>query len=407
MTDDQPRPASNFVLFSIGQGVSAVGTWMQKTGVGWLAWELTHSPAWVGTVVLTDVLSALWVAPLAGTVADRSNPFRLILITQSLAILHAALLGWLAWSDNLSIWGLFAMALAESTIQGFNQPVRMTAVGHLAGRARLAQAIASNSMAFNLARTVGPAFAGFAIQHGGIAFNFWANAVSFLAMLAAVIHLRRWLDLPAASAPRQVGAEVIEGFRYILKTPEILYLMIITSLVSVLARPFAEMFPALVGAVFGGGPDTLALLMSSQGAGALAGALWMLWRRPTDTLMRTTLAGALGLSASLVVFSSSVAMMVAVPAMVAAGAFHVVFNIGMQSMAQLRAAPTMKGRVTGTYWLLFRCCPSLGAFVIGLAASLVGLQVLIGGGAVVAAALTILFVAGRRRAFGLRPSPAE
>jgi len=175
----------------------------------------------------------------------------------------------------------------------------------------------------------------------------------------------------------------------------------------VLARPFAEMFPAMVGMVFGGGPSTLSLLMSSQGAGAMVGALWMLRRRAPDRLLTITLGGAVGLAAALVVFASSALLTVAVPAMVLAGAFHVIFNIGMQSMAQTKAAPEMKGRVTATYWLLFRCGPSAGAFLIGLAANLVGLQVLIGGGALLAGLVTLGLAAGTRRQAALPPEPAE
>jgi len=407
VSQEPDRPGGNFVVFSVGQGVSAVGTWMQKTGVGWLAWELTHSAAWVGTVVMSDVLAALWVAPLAGAVADRSNPYRLIWITQSLAILQASILALLAWSGALTIWALCALALADSTIQGFNQPVRMTIVGQIAGRERLSQAIASNSVAFNLARVIGPALGGLAIQHYGAAANFAANAVSYTAMLAAIFYLRRWADRPVTPRHGNVLAEMRDGFRYILDTPEIYGLFVVTLVVSLLARPFAEMFPAMVGMVFGGGPSTLSLLMSSQGAGAMVGALWMLRKRSPDRLQIVTFGGAVGLAAALVVFSSSALLTVAVPAMVLAGAFHVIFNIGMQSMAQTKAAPGMKGRVVATYWLIFRCGPSAGAFLIGLAANLVGLQVLIGGGALVAGLVTLGLAASYRRQAALRPEPAE
>jgi predicted MFS family arabinose efflux permease len=401
------RPAANFVLYSVATGISAVGTWMQKAGVGWMAWELTHSPVWVGAMALTEVLSAIWVAPLAGTVADCNNPYRMIWATQSLAILQAAILALLAWTHVLNIWGLFALALVEATIQGFNHPVRMTTVGLLAGPERLSQAIASNSVAFNLARTIGPVFGGIAIQQGGTAINFLVNAVSYTAMLAAIVYLKPWLDRPTMFRRSHVISEIAVGIRYIRGAPEICRLLIVTGVVSLFARPFAEMFPALVGAVFGGGPETLSLLMSSQGAGAMLGALWMLRRHSPDRLQPIVVGCSLGLSGALVVFSSSIALTVAVPAMVIAGICHVMFSVALQSMAQMKAAADMKGRVMGIYWLLFRCCPSLGAFIIGLAANLVGLQLLIGGAAFIAGLFSFSLVIRWRREPVLPAEPAQ
>src|SRR5690606_35228932 len=120
--DEHREKMPPYVIFSAGQGVSAVGTWMQKTGVGWLTWALTHSPAWVGAIAMSDLLAALWVAPLAGAVTDRSNPFRLSLLTHSLVIIMGLLLWGFVASGFITIWLLLGWAIVDGTAQGFNQP---------------------------------------------------------------------------------------------------------------------------------------------------------------------------------------------------------------------------------------------------------------------------------------------
>lgn len=380
----QPAHAEvrHFVAFSAGQGLSSVGTWMQKAGVGWLAWELTHSAAWVGTMALADVFAALVVAPLAGAVVDRHNPYRLLWLTQTLLLVQAASLWLLHATGMLGVGLLLVLTIVESILQGFCQPVRMIVTGTLAGPARMSQGVATNSIAMNLARITGPALAGVLMLHGQTGLVFLANAISFLSVLAVTAYVRRWIDRPATSSGRSIGRDIAQGFEYVANTPPIAMVFVVAVSFSVLARPFAELFPAFAGMVFQGGPQTLSMLMSAQGAGALLGASWMLRRRPgLDALPRIILWSGIGIAAALLVFVASADLRVAVPAMVVAGLFHVTCNIGMQSLAQLRAEPAMRGRVMALYGLVFRTAPSFGAFVIGQGTHWIGLPWLVGCGA--------------------------
>ncbi|MGC3963096.1 MAG: MFS transporter [Rhodocyclaceae bacterium] len=380
----QPSHAEvrHFVAFSAGQGLSSVGTWMQKAGVGWLAWELTHSAAWVGTMALADVFAALIVAPLAGAVVDRHNPYRLLWLTQMLLLVQAASL-WLLYATGiLDIGLLLALTIIESILQGFCQPVRMIVTGTLAGPARMSQGVATNSIAMNLARITGPALAGVLMLHGQTGLVFLGNAASFLSVLAVTVYVRRWIDQAAAPSGKSIGRDIAQGFEYVVSTPAIAMVFVVAVSFSVLARPFAELFPAFAGVVFQGGPQTLSMLMSAQGAGALIGAGWMLRTRPgLDTLPRIILWSGIGIAVALLVFVATGDLRVAVPAMVVAGLFHVTCNIGMQSLAQLRAEPAMRGRVMALYGLVFRTAPSLGAFIIGQGTHWIGLSWLVGSGA--------------------------
>lgn len=363
---------------------------MQKTAVGWLAWELTHSPAWVGALALSDLIAALWVAPLAGAVTDRNNPFRLILLTQTLMIGLALLLWGLTSSGLLTIWLLLGWAIIEASVQGFNQPVRMVAIGSLATANQMSQAIATNSIAVNIARSLGPAIAGIVMLSGEVAHVFLVNGASYLAMIFAIFRLRRNLDRPGlspSSAP--ILSDVISGFSYIRNAPKISTLFLLAAGFAVLARPFIELFPAIAGEVLQGGPKTLSILMSAQGIGALIGAIWMLRAKPLDHMARITFGAALGIAATLVLFSLTTHLYLVVVAIAIAGIFHVLCNIGMQTMAQTMSEPSMKGRVMASYGLIFRAGPAVGAFIIGASAQWINLQWLLGATAATFGALVM------------------
>ena len=383
ITPDQqllPAPKSrNFILFSIAQCVSFSGDWMQKAAVGWLAWELTHSPAWVGAVALSDLIAAFWVAPLAGTITDRSNPYRLIWLTQVLAMANSCLIWLLVVLGLVSPWLLLAWAVIDSTLQGFNQPARMMVTGSLAPHGRVSQAIAANSIAANIARSIGPMIGGFVMVHSGVSDVFLLNALSFIAIMAVLVHVRPWIDRPGlAVRSGRFTDDIVSGFRYVLRAPQVAMLFALALSFSLLARPFTELFPALAGGTFKGGPDTLGLLMTAQGIGALFGASWMLRKRPSGRLVRITFAAAFGIAVSLILFSTTGTFGLALPLIGFAGLFHVVCNIGMQTMAQTMSEPSMRGRVLALYNLVFRAGPALGAFLIGFAAHWFDLQVLIG-----------------------------
>lgn len=384
------RKIPDFVIFSAGQGVSSIGGWMQKTGVGWLAWELTHSPAWVGAIALSDLIAALWVAPLAGAVTDRGNPFRLILLTQSLMIFLALVLWALTSSGLLTIWLLLGWAIVEASVQGFNQPVRMVAIGSLATPERMSQAIATNSIAVNTARSIGPAIAGVVMVTDEVASVFFINSLSYVAMIIAIFYLRRRLDRPGLlSRATPILRDITSGFSYIRHTPKISTLFLLALGFALLARPFVELLPAIVGDILHGGPQTLSMLMSAQGVGALLGAIWMLKTKPMDHLVRITFAAALGIASSVVIFSLTTHRHWAVVIIVVAGVFHVVCNIGMQTMAQTMSEPAMKGRVMAAYGLVFRAGPAIGAFTIGACAQWINLQWLLGAAAAVFGLLVI------------------
>ncbi len=393
---DRPTTAGPIRLYTGAQTVSAVGSWMQKTTMGWLAWDLTHSAPWVGALALMELISLLWVAPLAGTLADRRSPYKVFISTQSMLLLSAMTLCLLITFGWLNIYLLLTFALIDATLNGFNNPVRMTSINYLAGEGRISNALAMNSLAVGVARTVGPAIAGFLILHIGAAPVYALNSISFLAMILVIHHLRVWLDRPPAEKHNSFIADIRAGFAYVGRTPEIAVIFMIAASFSMLARPFAEMLPVFAGQVFKGGPQTLGMLLTAQGLGAMLGASIMIRRHGGRPLTPLVALSGVGLSVCIVLFASTTILHLAMAALFVAGIFHVMCNISLQSLAQLRAEPAFRGRVMSMYSLMFRSGPSAGAFVIGIASPLLGLRPLVGGSAALAGVL--IFLISRRAA---------
>ncbi|HEY6630339.1 MAG TPA: MFS transporter [Rhizobiaceae bacterium] len=398
----QPPAPWDFAIFASAQLAAFVGTWMQKTAVGWLAWEMTHSPAWVGAVALGDLFAAFIVGPLAGAVTDRTNPYRLIQFTQGALILNALVLVGLMSTGLITPWLLLAWAIADACIQGFNQPVRVVIIASLAQPGRMGQVIAANSVAANLGRIFGPAVAGVTMLYGSVEHVFIINIALYTVMLAVVRYLRASVDAPRAQKPAaSLRSDIATGFRYVRNDARLATVFVLVAAFSFLARPFAEMLPAIAGGSFNGGPGTLATLMIAQGCGALVGAGWLLRPREGVFLLRLAFFSALSISLALILFAFSTDLWLAVAAIAVAGLFHVVCNICMQTTVQTISAPDMRGRTVALYLLLFRAAPALGAFVLGVLAEWMSLQHLIGAAAALFVVVLIFLWPRARAAHGL------
>jgi MFS family permease len=291
----------NFGTYVAGNSVSLIGTWMQRIGVGWLAWELSHSGAVLGLVAFADLFPTVLIGPFGGVLADRADRLRVIKIAQSLIMLQAFALFVLTWSGLITVEILIALVLVQGVVIGFNQPARLALIPSLLPRAELPTAVAINSIVFNTARFIGPALAGLIIVGVGVAVVFAFNALRFVAFLLALSRLRierQRLD-PARRRSTVLGA-VWEGMSYAMAHPGIGPILVLHLVIAVCARPFVELLPGFAAQVFDRGASGLAILSSSIGLGAIAGGLWLAQRGRPDRQTTTALASAL-----LVALSSS------------------------------------------------------------------------------------------------------
>jgi MFS family permease len=362
----------DFGIYVAGNGVSLIGTWMQRIGVGWLAWELSHSGAVLGLVAFADLFPGVLIGPFGGALADRVDRLRVIKIAQGLIMLQALALFALTASGAITVPLLIALVLFQGAVIGFNQPARLALIPSLVPRADLATAVAINSIVFNTARFIGPACAGLAIFALDISAVFALNALSFLAFLFALARLRLARFAPP-KAERSMLAAVAEGLGYALRHPGIGPILLLQALLAVCARPFVELLPGFA-ADFGRGAPGFAVLSSTIGIGAIVGGLWLA-QRPADAgLPKIVLLTSILTGLAVLGFALCPWFWPAVVVVAFAGFVMVVAGAGTQTVLQTAVEERMRGRVLSLFGLIFRGGPALGALVMGVASEVFGLQ---------------------------------
>jgi len=363
----------NFGIYTAGNAVSLVGTWMQRVATGWLAWELTGSGAWLGAVVFADLFPTVLVGPIAGAYADRTDRLRVTKISQTLGMLQAAALFLFTATGAINIELLLILTLFLGVVAAFNQPARLALIPALVPRSDLTTAVAVNSVVFNLARFIGPAAAGVAIVSGGVAVAFLLNAVSFAFFLLALSRIRLE-PAEARMAKRNLFADLAEGFRYAMSHAGIAPVLLLLIVTSVGVRPVIELMAGFADSVFAAGAQGLAMLTSAIGIGAVVGGVWLAGRAEPEGLTRVVLRATLALVATTLVFAATDALWLGLVAMLVLGFAMVGAGVGTQTLIQLSVDSAMRGRVLSLYGLIFRGAPALGALMMGVASEAVGLR---------------------------------
>lgn len=385
----------NYGSYVVGNGTSLIGTWMQRIAVGWLTWELTGSPFWLGVIAFADLFPAVIVGPLGGAVADRHNRLRLIQITQALSCLQATVLFVLTYLGRIDIVSLALLSLFLGTVTALNQPARLALIPSLVEPRHLNSAIGINSVIFNLARFIGPAISGMIIAGGDIAWVFALNALSFAFFLTILLRLQLTVPATPLRKRKRFFTDLGDGIAYAARDPRISVLLLLLIIIGLGARPLVELLPGLAAAVFKGGPQTLALLTSTFGAGAIAGGLWLAGRDTRTNLTVIVNVAGFVLAAALLLFVSTPSLWVAVPAVAVLGLTMVITGAGIQTLLQLAVETDMRGRVLSLYGLIMRGGPAIGALAMGWIAEFTGMRWPLAGGAALVA-LAALWVTARR-----------
>ena len=365
----------NYGVYMAGMSVSMIGLWMQRVGVGWLTWELTESAAWLGAVAFADLFPAVLVAPIGGSAADRWDRLKLTKINQVLSLLQAVALFGLTVSGLITIEILFALTLFLGIVTAFHQPVRMALVPSLVRREYLPTAVALSSISFNLARFIGPAFAGVVILAFGTGATFGLNALSFAVFLWALGRVRIENTMPPRQQDRPgLVREFGDGVRYVASHAGVAPILMILIVVCLGIRPFQELLPGFADHVFGGGADILAVLTCATGIGAVVGGLWLAQRGGPAGLTKLVLIATVIQALSMFAFVATDSLWVAIPAVTAAGLGMTMTGIGVQTLMQLTVDASVRGRVLSIFGLTFRGVPALGALIMGAASESVGLR---------------------------------
>jgi MFS family permease len=362
----------NFRLYLAGQGVSIIGTWTQQVAMAWLVYQLTGSPLWLGVVGFAGQIPALFLTPLAGALIDRCDRHRLLLFTQTAALAQAAALAVLTLTGAVAAWHVVALSLFLGVLNAFDIPTRQSFLSELVGKGDdLPNAIALNSSAFNGARLVGPALAGLLLALTGPGVCFVANALSYVAVLAALgaMRLPRRQRLPARS--RLLGG-VWEGLAYAWGSAPLRSLLGLIGLFNIAGMAETTLLPVVATQALAGGSATLALLSAAAGLGAFAAAVLLATRRSVRGLERwvVTAAGVFGLG--LIAFSFAEALWAAALLLSVTGFTLLLLTAAANTLLQTLVAEDKRGRVVSLYTMMVTGLAPVGGLLAGLLADRVG-----------------------------------
>jgi MFS family permease len=373
----------NFRLFTIGQSISLIGTWMQQVAVSWLVYRLTDSAMLLGLVAFAAQGPTFFLAPLAGAIADRSNRLRLLIVTQALMMAQALILAVLVLSGTVTIWHIVLLSALLGCLSGFDIPIRQSLLVELVeGREDLSNAIALNSSMFNGARLIGPVLAGLAINLVGEGICILLNGLSYIAVLGALLAMRLLpRDLPVHREP--MLHQIRTGFRYAFGFAPIRAVLLLVAMVSLVAVPFSALLPIFAGGVLHGDARTLGLLVSATGAGALTGALYLASRTTVRGLSRVITFAALLFGTSLLVFALSRAVWLSALALLLAGLGMMLQMAASNTFLQTIVDDDKRGRILSLYTMAYIGTAPLGSLLLGAVAQWLGAAIAVGAGAVI------------------------
>jgi len=378
----------NFQLFFSGQLISLIGTWMQNVAQAWLVYRLTGSSLLLGSVGFASQFPVFLAAPWGGIVADRHNRHRVVIATQTASMLLAFVLAGLTLTRLITIPQIFALAALLGVVNAFDIPGRQAFIVEMVGKEDLMNAIALNSSMFNGARVIGPAIAGILVARIGEGWCFFANGVSYIAVIAGLLLMR----VPAR-AHRVEGspiAHIMEGFRWVRETVPIRALLLLLGLVSLVAMPYTVLMPIFADHILHGGARGLGILMGATGVGALLGALTLAAKTGVRGLGRWVAFSCAGFAVSLIAFALSRNFLLSTLLLAPVGFCMMLQMSSSNTLIQAMVPDHLRGRVMSVYSMMFMGMAPFGAFFGGAAADRLGapLAVIIGavaclGGAVI------------------------
>jgi MFS family permease len=366
-----------------------IGTWMQQVAMSWLVYRMTGSTLVLGLIAFCSQFPTFLVAGPAGALADRWSRHRMVVVAQVGLMVEAVILATLVLTGTVEVWHLVVLAIWSGLCSGFDVPARQALLVRFVNGEDLPNAIALNSSIFNGARLVGPAIAGLLIAWLGEGPVFVLNALSYVAVFAALwaVDTRDVGTSTSASVLRTMG----EGFRYAFGFPPIRAILVLLTLISVAGLPYSVLLPEFAADVLAGSAGTLGLLSAAAGLGALAGALTLASRPSVQGLGDFIVRCLVVFGLSLLVFAWSRTLWLSALALVAAGFGIMATTSAMNTILQTIVEERMRGRVMALYTMAFIGLSPVGALLEGALAERVGAPLTVGGGGAACVLLALWF----------------
>src|SRR5947199_3441594 len=354
----------------------------------WLVYHITGSSLLLGSVAFAGQIPVFLTSPLGGIVADRYNRQRVVIGTQTASMILAFIFAGLTLTHRITVPEIFVLAILRGVVNAFDIPGRQAFIVEMVGKEDLMNAIALNSSMFNGARIIGPAIAGIVVAKIGEGWCFFADAVSYIAVIIGLfmMHVQPRIERPMGSPLEHI----IEGFRFVSNTEPIRALLLLLGLVSLVAMPYTVLMPVFADRILHGGARGLGILMGATGVGALLGALTLATKTGVYGLGRWVTLSCGGFAISLIAFALSRNFWLSTVLLVPVGFCMMLQMSSSNTLIQAMVPDELRGRVMSVYSMMFMGMGPFGALIAGAIADRLGapLAVIMGavacvGGAVV------------------------
>jgi MFS family permease len=364
----------NFRLFFGGQSISLIGTWMTRVATSWLVYRLTKSSLLLGTVGFAGQIPTFLLAPFAGVIVDRIDRRKVLVWTQTLAMVQSLLMAWLTLSRRINITEILILSAFQGLVNAFDMPARQSfMIRMVEDRADLSNAIAINSSMVNAARLIGPSLAGVLIAITNEGWCFFVDGASYIAVIASLLAMRLSHEEMQNQGTTLVQ-QMREGWNYVVASVPIRSILLLFALISLMGWPFMVLMPIFAAQVLHGGPHTLGFLMGAVGVGSLGSALLLVVRRSVRGLLKVIPIGAGIFGAGLVAFGLSHNQGLSMAMMLVTGFGMMQGVTASNTILQTLVDERMRGRVMSYYTVAFVGMAPFGSLLAGAMAHAIGAQ---------------------------------
>ena len=368
------RKHRNYRLFFTGQVISNIGTWMQRVAQAWLVLSLTHSPVAVGILALCQFLPFTLFSLVAGVIVDRLDAWRTVISTQVTQMVLASTIAVVTLAGVVQVWQVYVIAALMGLVQVLDAPSRQSLTFRMVGPLELPNAISLNSGVFNGARIFGPALGGVLIAATGAGVCFAVNAVSYIAVLAALLMMRpeEFHAVERRERPRTMYAGLKEGISFARHDEQIWLMLTLVAVMSTFTLNFNVLLPVLAKQTLHSGPEVFGILSGVFGVGALIGAL--VSAHVSRATMGTTAIGTAGFALCELLIAPLRTTAVIAVLLFIAGICFTTWSSNSNSLIQLAAPDHLRGRLIGLYFFAFAGTGTAGGILSGWLAALGGTE---------------------------------
>ena len=366
--------SQNYRYYWIGGSVSILGFWFSKLALGLLAWQLTYSPFWLGIIGFSAAFPAAVFSPFAGAIADRYGLRRVALFALFGSAFIAFTIGFLTYSNRITIEVLTILVLLQGVMLAFDLPARQALVYYIVQKRDLSSAIAINTTTFHLGAFIGPGLFAISNTFFGLSFAFFFNAVSFLVFSILLICMNLDKTSSESEGDLTILDEMIEGIKYAFNHHGIFALLSLVAACHLFIRPYMDLLPAFSDLVFVAGETGFAALAGVSGLGSSLGGLWLAIRGKPEGLTKLLSISILIASIALIIFSSTTFFYLGLFCMFVLGFALITIAVSSQSLIQNAVEPSKRARVISLTTGIAVGFPAVGAIILGSLGDYVGIQ---------------------------------